>query len=237
MNKQELIDKAIEDLNGKFKPKQGSGYFFADGYLCSLCPIEKYHYQRICDEDDFNQRAQELGWINGYKWGVEYATNGKKPDLPGDVVIEWFGSYGRWIKTNCRGLLWNVKDGGSQDISAFRIVDERYKPKAEQLDNSWHERGELPLAGTEVEVKHNGSWVGATVVGEFGTLKKCVVCAPNGGGFFGFYLDEIRLLKTEREKFIETFVNILKENPSAFTDEQIADLLYDIGFRAPEGLK
>lgn len=28
------------------------------------------------------------GFINGYRWGVEYPTNGKKPDLPDDIYID-----------------------------------------------------------------------------------------------------------------------------------------------------
>lgn len=105
---------------------------------------------------------------------------------------------------------------------------------------SWFEKGDLPPAGADVEVKHHNSWVGATVVGWFGTIKKCAVCAPNGGGFFGFYLDEIRPIKSEREKFVEASLKKFDEISEHFPPTENASLfklfgnMFDAGFRAPE---
>lgn len=61
-----------------------------------------------------------------YEYGVEYETNGKKPDLPDGIVVEWYS----WTDD---GPEWHLPieiqhlnkwDG----IESFRIVDERYKP-------------------------------------------------------------------------------------------------------------
>lgn len=66
-----------------------------------------------------------------YEYGVEYETNGEKPDLPDDVLIQQFHN-GAWVGELCRWapiakpvsdwMLWN-------NVTKFRIVDERYKPK------------------------------------------------------------------------------------------------------------
>jgi len=73
----------------------------------------------------------ELGYINGYRWGVEYPTNCKKPDLPDTILVD--------VRSN-RMKDWHIKGpqevGGWQwgDLGSglffefFRIVDQRYKP-------------------------------------------------------------------------------------------------------------
>jgi len=61
------------------------------------------------------------GYINGYRYGVEYQTNHEKPDLPDDVIVcinnEPDTSYADRV---CEWR-WCV-------IRSFRITDERYKP-------------------------------------------------------------------------------------------------------------
>jgi hypothetical protein len=63
------------------------------------------------------------GFINGYRWGVEYPTNGSKPDLPDDVIIQLSAPM-------CRGAL--SVFAGSEMFAAkgatFKIIDERCKP-------------------------------------------------------------------------------------------------------------
>jgi len=73
----------------------------------------------------------ELGYINGYRWGVEYQTNGEEPDLPDTILVD--------VRSN-RMKDWHIKGpqevGGWQwgDLGSglffefFRIVDQRYKP-------------------------------------------------------------------------------------------------------------
>ncbi len=67
----------------------------------------------------FDQRARELGFINGYRWGVEYPTNGKKPDLPDDVVVCIENGS---MRDSVDGWDWGL-------IGSFRMVDDRYKPQ------------------------------------------------------------------------------------------------------------
>ena len=69
MNKQELIDKAVDELKGVWPEDEGY-----DSFRYSPENSAPMIYKQ-----EFQQRARELGWINGYKWGVEYPTNGKKP--------------------------------------------------------------------------------------------------------------------------------------------------------------
>jgi hypothetical protein len=73
-------------------------------------------------KQDFQQRARELGCVNGYRWGVEYPTNGKKPDLPDDVVV-----YARNYGDAC-GKGSEVNSFYWPDYYKFKIVDDRYKP-------------------------------------------------------------------------------------------------------------
>jgi hypothetical protein len=64
------------------------------------------------------------GFISGYRWGVEYPTNGSKPDLPDDVIIQLSAPM-------CRGSL-SVFAGSAMCAAkgaTFKIIDERYKPE------------------------------------------------------------------------------------------------------------
>lgn len=113
--------------------------------------------------------------INGYEWGVEYKTNGEKPNLPDDVEVEW-ASHAQWVRVDkvCN-LEWGKSDPYCVPITKFRIVDERYKPKEQEMNNNnWYEKGELPPVGEvcvlvsvgfkelnyEVEITYIGDGVG-----------------------------------------------------------------------------
>ena len=61
-----------------------------------------------------------------YEYGVEYTTNGVKPDLPDDVLVEvTYSKSGTWFENTVDDIRWLV--GG---VVSFRIVDQRYKPAA-----------------------------------------------------------------------------------------------------------
>ena len=64
------------------------------------------------------------GFINGYRWGVEYPTNGSKPDLPDDVIIQL-------SVPMCGGALSVFASPGmcAAKGATFKITDERYKPE------------------------------------------------------------------------------------------------------------
>ncbi len=135
MSKQELIDKAVKACKGKlppeYHPNDNIYSVQEEFYVCNADVMRKctnknptlLYSKRVCTVQEFTQRARELGLINGYKWGVEYMTNGVKPDLPSDCVID---VYYDGVKTA------NIVFGTVENylwVKTFRIVDERYKPK------------------------------------------------------------------------------------------------------------
>jgi len=135
MNKQELIDEAIRDNDGLWPSNRGSvlnvagrGNLSHHPYI-SLDFSARYKQNDIfwitlCTKEEFQQRARELGYINGYRYGVEYPTNGKKPDLPDDVCIKirhkdskaW--SFNAEVSNDC----WHWSG-----TESFMVTDRRYK--------------------------------------------------------------------------------------------------------------
>jgi len=230
MNKQELIDSFINERKGI--PPAGASIFKVNGVEFTL--------------DVFELRAKELGWINGYKWGVEYQTNGKKPDLPDDVLVEFKSE---------RLIGWNKTSVGYVDwvfTTEFRIVDERHKPKDQPMfinftvdrrmkdgivissDNSWHARGERPPVGVECEVLNsaldNAEWERCVVkfIGDLVCVYTSESCNERCA-----HLDFIKFrpIKTEREKFVEAALEIADRSTNyTATFKQ----MYDAGFRAPD---
>lgn len=100
-----------------------------------------------------------------------------------------------------------------------------------EVDNSWHERGELPPVGIPVELWFGGSFA-----------YNCEFIVMRGNAYVVWNLDDdkpdcadymnsqFRPLRTEREKAIDELVGIIKG--AAFQDpEFIASILYDAGFR------
>lgn len=58
----------------------------------------------------------------------------------------------------------------------------------------------FPPAEIDIEVKKDGRWIGAMTVGKY---YEWMVCAPFGGGFYGFSIDDMRPLRTDREKWVD----------------------------------
>lgn len=77
---------------------------------------------------DYQERPQPKP---KYEYGVEYPTNGQKPDLPDDVLVDveyrWLWRYTKLVSVGD----WDWKDA----ITAFRIVDERYKPAVATVEH------------------------------------------------------------------------------------------------------
>jgi len=84
---------------------------------------------------EIKQRARELGYINGYRWGVEYPTYGKKPDLADDIFVQMKYPNGEWHPLVGGGLGYFTHSA----FSSFRITDQRYKP----ADTSYLENNNL----------------------------------------------------------------------------------------------
>jgi len=284
MNKQELIDKAIIRFKGKWasadwkeskenkhclivlkKPLndldeediEANEDNFTGALRCGGTGFNPEFCEFVCLKSEYFQRALELGWINGYKWGVEYPTNGNKPDLPGDAVVCATSHTGTYLG--------NQKVGSSSRhldiIESFSIVDERYKPKQPEVssetnttefgkkeflqdfsvianavksppDNSWHERGELPPVGVECVIFPRCSKARITYMGN-GVA--CYVDLSNGLEYSCATSSfEFSPMKSEREKFVEAAFEVLVSKGFAPQSED-ADYfyaLYDAGFRA-----
>lgn len=87
--------------------------------------------------------AKELGYINGYRWGVVYENKGDEPLINDDVLIETYSTADeRWNAGPCS--IWNFK---ARTITAFKITDQRYKP----ADTSYLSVSEIPESKSNAE--------------------------------------------------------------------------------------
>jgi len=241
MDKQELLDKAVEDWQGVYKPDCPFvyGYTGPKNYTsCVFSLLPSYGY--IFSKTEFEQRAKELGWVNGYLWGKEYPTNGKKPDLPNNTQV-------RVVLRNYSILIESVGNINwghimhASDVISFSVVDDACKPKQPEshskpsVDNSWHEKGDLPPVGAEIEVFSDGEevrqihvvWSGDDVV--FGWD----MGAPFVYAHFSAKAYSFRPIKTEKEKFVDAAIKLVELDlaiPVA-SDKHYFESLYDAGCR------
>ena len=238
-----LIDEAIEYHKGKWPTKLGvqgddrEGLFFV-GFKTKMMQMshgpDTDESEHVCNQEEFEQRSKELGWINGYKWGVEYETNGEKPDLPDDVVVEFrsvgikgividgwlgFGTVADWE--------WSVSD-------KFRIIDERYKPKEQEMSNDWYEKGELPPANTECEVRIEGQWLPTVVIGHYANEAVVVDPCVTVQRFFCTTANNLRPLRTETDKLVEQAKkDFMNANVGSYTtyERKCIEALTNAGYR------
>lgn len=233
MNKQELIDKAVEKFSGKWPAFECYHFEYRTDTRGAHCPY--WFTVNECpgsySREDFEQRARDLGWINGYRWGAEYPTNGKKPDLPDDTEIYIYYASGR----SYNPILSRVPDWRLTE--KFRIVDERYKPKDQpvqphdMVDNSWHERGEIPPVGVECEYNRaSDTWVKVWVVAKH-AFDDCVIFSSerDKGELRYGHACCFRPIKSERDLFVEAARPYMPN-----VEENVISQLYYAGFRAPE---
>ena len=112
-----------------YKIENGNVMFFdsqAEIWCNSMCFSE----DKLKSHKSTTRRPAPQGKPMKYEYGVEYPTNGVKPDLPDDVLVEFKKTDGNWNTLGCdevRGWCW----GGSM---AFKIVDQRYKPAAAPVE-------------------------------------------------------------------------------------------------------
>lgn len=140
MNKQKLIDKAVEELKGKLPPEYHPDdrihnvrheFYVCEDNVMQKCLNESTAHvygKRVCDIKEFQQRTKELGWVNTCKWGVEYQTNGKKPDLPDNLMVQFKHKHWGWNSDADGVISCEVKHWDWSKSTSFRIIDERYKP-------------------------------------------------------------------------------------------------------------
>ena len=98
------------------------------------------------------------------------------------------------------------------------------------VDNSWHERGEFPPAGTECEVYYNGEWIAMMIIGVDSRgycvveVPNLVVDAPHYDGMMA--ANKFRPIRTERGKAIDAACKAIGE---VIGGRLIIERLYDAG--------
>ena len=249
MNKQELIDKAVQHYQGRL-PKEinpGSSIVYYD--QVDFYFISRLYFKQCCNHDgfvctmpEFEQRARELGWINGYQYGVEYPTNGKNPDLPDDVWVEYVLVGGYEGVGFVEELSFELNPRGKEDCTMvkFRIVDERYKTNqldgtdVVDIDNSCHESDDPRKA--QMKEKSDLSFAITDAVN---------VAIDAGLSGYAKKLQEVNrelLSESKRERFVDAAAKIMTKADYEFTGDlgldaenvtPMAFALFDAGFRAP----
>ena len=103
-----------------------------------------------------------------------------------------------------------------------------------EVDNSWHERGELPPVGCECSAMCDGKWVAVEVLRHrVNNAGMNVAAVMNCTSFNVFWATDFRPLRTERERAIDTLVDIICAG-GYFTRRdggarKIAERIYDAG--------
>lgn len=159
-----------------------------------------------------------------YTCGVEYQNNGKKPNLPdGVLVIALSKLTGYWLPCFPVGKVnW-------RHIYKFKIVDERYKPKEQDMDD-WYEKGELPPANTECEVRIDGQWLPTVVIGHYAMEAVVVDPCVTVQRFFCTTANNLRPIRTEKDKLIDAVEKII-DGCDSVTDRGIAHAIINAGYR------
>ena len=159
-----------------------------------------------------------------YEYGVEYVTNGKKPDLPGDVLVRVM--FGReWTDAA-------IVDAWIWDESRkFRIMDERYKPKVQDM-NDWYKRGEVPPVGEICNYKTSS---GKSAKVEITAHSRMGICFCEVGRDGESYVSKGQILnfvplRTERDVLVEKAINVAGD-ANAECDMTFAGALIDANWR------
>jgi hypothetical protein len=210
--KLKAIDLLIEDDSGKWN----SG-FNQTNYITDFGKF-------LIHQTEFEERAKQLGYINGYRWGVEYPTNGKKPDLPDDLVVCTALSE----NDTCEGIAYPISmwmGWDSDAIYSFKIVDERYKP----ADTSYLENPAVePVSIDEIAMAKKEFARMSTAFQDLmqESFDKVIT-----------RMEEKRKAEAEKKRVVDAATEILYKHACATKGELIdgAKALYDLGYlRLPE---
>lgn len=82
---------------------------------------DKEYFSLVCDRHIFEFTAKELGYIDGYRWGICYNYNGTKPNIKPKIKIEWWNGF-----TSAQCYFHQLNWYG---IKSFKIIDPRFQPK------------------------------------------------------------------------------------------------------------
>lgn len=147
------IEDAVIYHNGVWPVEDGGFLVYhkkEDEYSVSYdACIHTHAEQIVCNEQEFESAAKRIGYINGYRWGVEYPTNGKRPELPNDVFVERKFVEG-WSQSPCPMrdfIVWT-------EVKPFRITDPRYKPADTSYLNQCKYSGVADVDQLKVKCMH-----------------------------------------------------------------------------------
>jgi len=134
------LDKFIIESNGVLPGKLKVGTKLTGIQAFKLTPKgETYPFEQ------FQKRAKELGFVGKYRWGVEYKTDGKRPELDGNVVVGGIEDY-----SDHEVCLWKW-----DKVESFKITDQRYKP----ADTSYLDKPGSPIDnGAEMFIQNKVDW-------------------------------------------------------------------------------
>jgi hypothetical protein len=210
MTKREKIEQAVETLQGKWPDDSVEGedvlhQFYTGRYVAGVC--ESTTVDMICTRKEFEQVAKELGWVNGCKWGVEYPTNGEKPELPDDVQVAIRNENGRWLSYGNEAD--QVKNWEWELIESFKIIDKRYKPESE---SNWHCRGEYPPVGSKAKLNIDEKMCEVEVIAYHGHGECMRAWVYNiGRGYRTTLPDSLRPIQSEQDKFTNNLAEHIKD--------------------------
>jgi len=249
------LDDAVIELNGVLPSCLKSGFNTENGWYIST--KGKLAHSESCvwfDLRQFQQRAKELGFVGRYRWGIEYATDGKQPELADDVVV----NVALYPGDDCSGhpakvAVWKGWVDGN--ILRFKITDQRYKPDdTSYLDKSdsstgngaeWYDYDNqkalrLPPVGVECEANIAETIFYRVIPMYFGNSNVVVLKNPITGN--DFYvdqkevkfrpLDHDRKAKAERKRVVDAAYS--EFNDMCHPEDALYGL-YDKGFlRLPD---
>lgn len=164
------LDDAVIELNGVYPEFTGKAYDEGKLYVCGRLRLHRSYGEglggyRICEKEQFQQRAKELGFVGRYRWGVSYETNGSIPDLPNDALVSVEGlapiSFIHAVNVNWSTVTRFKLVGNLEKPADTSYLDKPYSP----LDNGadWYDYDSqkalrLPPVGVECEWTMNGGY-------------------------------------------------------------------------------
>jgi len=135
MTTQELIELAVHEHKGLWSnvtihtsekevllicTKSVEDYQIND-FVFGSTAYDKEYFSLVCDRNIFEFTAKELGYIDGYRWGIRYNYNGTKPNIKPKIKIEWWDGF---TSAECwfHQLNW-------EGVTSFKIIDPKYQPR------------------------------------------------------------------------------------------------------------
>lgn len=129
------IKDAVIELDGKLPNRTYTKYSNAAGWYISRCGKLTHAIDCVWFEpEEFEDAAKRMGYINGYRYGVEYPTNGNRPDLPGGTLVELTFACGSKYECKTSSTTFESRPIHDPVVVSFRITDEKYKPVDEATE-------------------------------------------------------------------------------------------------------